>query len=147
MAKLEFLSAADEQRIVHRISALERASTGEVRVHLADKVSSEGIIADARKAFGALGMVNTAARNGVLLYIAPEAHKFAIIGDEGIHSKVGDGGWSHAAQTLEEHFKAGRFAEGIIAALGEVGAVLTREFPATKGSANPNELSNELSRS
>ncbi len=146
MSKTIFLSPSEEARIVERIGALERASTGEVRVHLASKITRKGIMVDAAAALVGLGMTKTEAHNGVLLYIAVNHHQFAIIGDEGIHGKVGQEGWNHAARALEEHFRAGRFADGILAALDEVGAVLVREFPAVAGATNVDELSNDLSR-
>ena len=48
----------------------------------------------ARQVFAALGMHRTTHRAGVLIYLAVEDRKLAIVGDEGIHARVGDEYWS-----------------------------------------------------
>jgi uncharacterized membrane protein len=44
---------------------------------------------------------------------------------------------------MREHFRKGEFEAGVVAAVLEVGALLTQYFPLADGEANPNELSNK----
>ena len=60
----------------------------------------------ARKAFVRLGMDRTAQRNGVLIFLVPSRKRFAVLGDEGIHAKVGQDFWDEAAACLSAHFHA-----------------------------------------
>ena len=79
--------------------------------------------------FELLGMTNTAERNGVLIYIAPRARQFRILGDTAIHEKCGDDFWKEVAAAMEEHFRKGEFTEGVVAGIERVGEVLARHFP------------------
>lgn len=59
----------------------------------------------AAEVFRYLSLDKTALRNGVLIYLAYEDHKFAIIGDEGINQKVGQNFWDSELSILGENFK------------------------------------------
>ena len=86
------VQAHDEQRIVAAIEAAELVTSGEVRVHLNDTCSGDPL-RDAQKQFQKLGMYRTAERNGILFFLALESHKFAVVGDSGIHAKVCQSFW------------------------------------------------------
>ncbi|MEI9960475.1 MAG: hypothetical protein WDM76_04875 [Limisphaerales bacterium] len=45
-------------------------------------------VAVAQKEFIRLGMAKSPERNGVLIFVAPRTHKFAVIGDVGVHAKM-----------------------------------------------------------
>jgi len=47
-------------------------------------------------------MNKTAARNSVLIYIAPRAHKFAVLGDAGIHEKCGEALWQSVVAKMRQ---------------------------------------------
>ena len=74
-------------------------------------------------------MHKTDERNGVLIYLALEDKKFAIIGDVGIHAKVGDDFWNSIKNRMTEHFKQARFTEGLIQGIMEGGQALQKHFP------------------
>ncbi len=50
----------------------------------------------AERAFDRLGMDRTKDRNGVLFFIVPSRKRFVVLGDEGIHAKVGQEFWDCA---------------------------------------------------
>ncbi|MEW6055851.1 MAG: TPM domain-containing protein [Bdellovibrionota bacterium] len=144
MAVGEILNKGEEQRLVGLIKKLERKTSGEIRVHIAKKVSRKGVLTDAAIAFHKLGIDKTAQRNGVLIYIAVRDHELACIGDKGIHEKIGDQGWKSIVEQLRLDFSKGDYFAGLHKALENVGEVLASHFPHA-GGANTDELPNEIS--
>jgi uncharacterized membrane protein len=86
MKPREFISHLDEARIVAAITEAERNTSGEIRVYVSHK-KREDALAAAHFRFRKLRMASTRHRNAVLIYFAPLTHKFAIVGDLGIHEK------------------------------------------------------------
>ena len=86
----------------------------------------------------------TAERNGVMVYVAPASQRFAVVGDTAIHERCPDL-WRDVAGAMEEAFREGRFTEGLVEGIGAIGEALTREFPRGPGSADANELPDEVS--
>ena len=124
MSKVEdFLTAAEEKDIIKAIKTAENNTSGEIRVHI-EKVTEKPPIERALEVFYFLEMDKTNQRNGVLFYIAVESKKFAIIGDEGINSRVPDNFWDTA--------------------IIEVGNKLKEFFPYKFNDTN--ELSDEISK-
>lgn len=134
-------SQFDSDRIVAAISAAEAKSSGEIRVHVTRRVP-EDLEARALKRFHLLGMTRTAQRNGVLLYIAPRARQFRILGDVAIHEKCGEAFWTDVASAMEEAFRRGELTEGVVKGVERVGEVLARHFP--RGAGDENELPNTI---
>ena len=108
----KILNTAEEKILVDAIAVAEKNTSGEIRVHI-EKTCKGDAVEQAKVIFEKLGMTATEARNGVLIYIAEESHKFAIIGDAGIHEKVGHDFWDHSKDLMLQHFKKGEFVEGI----------------------------------
>jgi uncharacterized membrane protein len=77
-----------------------------------------------------------------LIFIAPRSRNFAILGDSGIHEKCGDDFWRKAAENLSAHFRDGKFTDGLVATIEELGRVLAAHFPVD--SEKPNELPDEI---
>jgi uncharacterized membrane protein len=96
----------------------------------------------AQKKFQRLGMHKTRERNGVLIFVAPRAHKFAVVGDKAIHEKCGEQFWQHIVDGMRVHFQNEKFSHALTGAINQVGEVLTTHFPRT--SADSNELSDEI---
>ena len=134
-------SQFDSDRIVAAICAAELKSSGEIRVHVTRRVP-EDLEARALKRFHLLGMTKTAQRNGVLLYIAPRARQFRILGDVAIHEKCGPDFWKDVASAMEEAFRRGELTEGVVKGVERVGEVLARHFP--RGAGDENELPNTI---
>jgi uncharacterized membrane protein len=138
-----FLGTLDHERIVKAIQDAEARSRGEVRVHVSRQAVAEAQPAAARQ-FEALGMTRTAERNGVLLFVAPVSQTFAVIGDEGIHARCGPDFWKDVAAAVETDFRAGRYTDGIVKGVARVGEALATHFPREAGTADTNELSDEV---
>ena len=142
MDQKEFLSRLDQQRIVEAIGAAERATSGEIRVHVQPKATGGELREVAERTFERLGMTKTALRNGVLLFIASEENRFVILGDKGIDEKVPTSFWYEIAAKLTERFKNGEFTEGIVEALTAAGQQLKEFFP--RSADDVNELPDEI---
>lgn len=140
----EFNALLDEPAVVGAIREAEAQSTGEIRV-LVTHLAVDDPMAEARRRFAALGMEKTAARNGVLVFIAPKSRTFAILGDSGIHGCGGDALWAGAAAVMGEAFRAERWTDGVVGAIRRVGEALARHFPRT-GADDVNELPDAIAR-
>jgi len=136
-----FFDKIDHDRIVAAIAAAEKQTSGEIRVHLHHRKASDPQEAGT-KVFEKLGMTNTSDRNGVLIFVAPRSRNFAILGDSGIHEVCGDDFWKNAAGNLSAHFRDGKFTDGLVATIEELGRVLAAHFPAEPGKTN--ELPDEI---
>lgn len=84
----------------------------------------------------------THGRTGILIYLSLREHRAEIVADEAIASKVSPEIWGHAMAALLVHLKDGRIADGMIAAVEEVGAVLAEHFP--RQANDINELPDRL---
>lgn len=118
----------DDARVVAAIGAAEQRTSGEIRVVLARQPASDPVAA-AKAQFEKLGMTQTAARNGVLIYVAPASRTFAVIGDTGVHEKCGDPFWSALATAMTDHFRRGDFTGGLVLGIDRAGALLAEHFP------------------
>src|SRR2546423_5742737 len=107
MRHSEFLNRLDDEKIVSAIAAAERKSSGEIRVFISRKIPANGAetLGVAQETFTRLGMRKTKHRNGVLLFFAPGAQQFAVIGDSAVHEKCGDSFWREVAAALSTLLK------------------------------------------
>lgn len=144
MSKIEdFLTIEQEQAIIKAIETAEKNTSGEIRVHI-EKITDLTPLERALEVFHLLEMDKTELRNGVLFYVAIESRKFAILGDEGIHTKVTENFWDAEKELMLSYFKKGEFSKGLELAIIEVGNKLKENFP--YHSTDTDELSNEISR-
>lgn len=137
-----FFTKVEENEIMMAIARAELDTSGEVRVHI-DSDCQGDLLDRAATVFEKLGMVNTRDRNGVLFYLAIKPHKFAIIGDIGINTKVPADFWDGIKLQMLEHFREGNFSKGLIEAIEMAGKELKAHFPWHKN--DENELPNEIS--
>ncbi|QNN64191.1 hypothetical protein H9L12_07340 [Sphingomonas rhizophila] len=84
----------------------------------------------------------TVGRTGVLVYLSIGEHRAEIVADEAITAVTEPETWGEAMASLITEVKAGRPADGIIAAVGLIGEVLKQHFPKT--SADSNEIPDKL---
>ena len=142
MRTKEFLSKLDHDRIIEAIRGAESKTSGEIRVYIQRGEFETDPVMLAQKKFQRLGMYKTRERNAVLIFVAPRAHKFAVVGDQAIHEKCGERFWQHVVDGMRVHFQNEKFSHALTEAINEVGKVLATHFPRT--SANANELPDEI---
>ncbi len=140
------LTRSEMDAVAARIAAVEKTTTGELRVSIhrsrSFKERNLSVYDLAVKNFHDLGMQHTKEKTGVLIYLLLSDRKFQIIGDEGINKKVSKEFWDVIALKVAEYFREKKFLEGLTHAIDEVGKVLQKDFPMKAGDTN--ELSNEV---
>jgi uncharacterized membrane protein len=141
MKAASFFSKDDRLRISTAIEHAEKETSGVIRIYIEDKCLGD-VLDRAAFIFSNLNMHKTSHRNGVLIYLALKHRKFAVIGDAGINSIVGNDFWNSVKELMLMHFKNNSVLEGIIAAIGETGKVLSQHFPYDNNDTN--ELSNDV---
>ena len=92
--------------------------------------------------FLAHGLHTTEARTGVLIFVSLAERHAEIVADAGISGEVEDTVWQTAMDRLVAEIRAGRLADGLIAAIETTGAVLAKHFPPRADDRN--ELPNDL---
>jgi uncharacterized membrane protein len=137
-----FFSPEEQRLIVNAIREAERATSGEVRVFVESRCSYVDAIDRALELFTEMGMHATAERNGVLVYVAIKDHQLAVLGDEGIHRKVGADYWRTEVQKMLRDFNREDYAKGIAGCVKDIGEALKAHFP--YASNDRNELSDEI---
>lgn len=143
MRTKEFLGRLEHERIVSAIREAESKTSGEIRIYIQrGKFDSDPVVV-ARKKFQRLAMHKTTERNAVLIFVAPRAHKIAVVGDKAIHERCGEQFWQSVVDGMRVHFQHEKFSQALIEAVNEIGRVLAIHFPRTSA-ANPNELPDEI---
>jgi uncharacterized membrane protein len=145
-----FLSEADFDAITRAIKTAEARTSAEIRVHLERHVPrrllvgrAPDVMTRAHHVFRRLGMHRTAERHGVLIYVAVEDRRLAIVGDEGIHGRVGDLHWHRVRDLMIERLRSNAPREAIERAVEELGRTLAEHYP--RRPDDQNELSDEVS--
>ncbi|HJU45364.1 MAG TPA: TPM domain-containing protein [Chitinophagaceae bacterium] len=133
----------EKKLIADAIGQAERHTSGEIRVFIESRCRFVNPLDRAAEIFWALKMDLTAARNGVLVYVAMKDRQLAIFGDEGIHQKVGYAFWNEEVKKMLQHFNRDDYAAGIAQIVRDTGAALAQHFP-YDGATDKNELPDDI---
>jgi len=128
MTRKALLRAIDARRIEEAIRQAERRTSGEIRVSVSRFFWGD-VRRAAERAFARLGMTATRHRNGILFFIVPARRRFVVLGDEGIHARVGQEFWEGVAAAVSEHLRDGDFTLGLVHGIETVGEQLALHFP------------------
>jgi uncharacterized membrane protein len=142
-SKKEAFNETEKAQIVSAIGQAERLTSGEIRVYVESRCRYVNSMHRAAEIFAALNMEKTAARNGVLVYVAIKDRQVAIFGDEGINAKVGSSFWHEQVRKILSHFTNADYAGGIARVVTEIGAALQKHFPYDEGT-DKNELPDDI---
>lgn len=137
-----FFTPEEQNQLINAIKEAELNTSGEIRLHLEDKCKGDAV-ERATQIFGKLKMHETELHNGILFYLAVQTHDFAVVGDSGIHAKVGQDFWDIIKDKAIDRFKKNEFAKGLEEAILECGSQLKKYFPLQAN--DKNELSDEIS--
>ena len=141
MALVDFIPNDGQRRIADAITAAERHTTGEICVHVTPRCRGN-VMKRAARTFNRLHLYTTKRRNAVLIFVAYEDRKFAILGDTGINDVVPEGFWDGEVEELGRFLKAGRQVDGLCEVIARIGERLSQYFPGERD--DENELSNEV---
>jgi uncharacterized membrane protein len=140
--------AATLQAIEQAIAAAERSHGGEIRFAVEASVSPLDLMRgitprhQALEAFARLGVWDTEANNGVLIYVLLADRDVEIVADRGFNPKVDSDRWSAICDDMEQYFRAARFQEGAVAGVKAVGKHIALHYPRSPGSPDRDELPN-----
>jgi len=142
MNRRRLFKLVDKERVRKAIVEAEKRTSGEICVSVAHFFWGR-VRPEAERAFRRLGMANTRLRNGILFFIVPARKRFVVLGDEGIHAKVGQDFWDTIASGMAEHFQKGEFTEGLTAGIQAAADSLAVHFP-YEPAADVNELPDDI---
>lgn len=131
--------------IQHAIAAGERGHRGEVCFAVEGALpwrlalSRRSVRARAAEVFAHLRVWDTRENTGVLIYVLLAERAIEIVADRGIAARIDDAEWQALCACIREHFAAGAFEAGAIAAVERANALLAAQFPADRDD-NPDEL-------
>ena len=129
------LNNEELNRVVDSIRQAEGQTSAEIRVCVARKCGGNPLDA-AFKKFKSLKMDATALRNGVLIYVAPEDHKAAIVGDTGIDKLAKTGFWDSTLNEMFCFFRDDRICDGIYRGVERVGELMKSHYPVQEDDVN-----------
>ncbi len=138
----DFFSSKERKCIRKAIEMAEMQTSGEIRVHLQRK-ANEDILVHAAEVFDRIGMSQTEARNGVLIFMGLQSRRFVVIGDQGINEQVAEHFWQEVVTAMQAEFQEDRFADGLVKGIELIGYKLQALFPYQR--EDKNELSDEIS--
>jgi uncharacterized membrane protein len=128
MTRRQLLRNIDAARVKEAIARAEHRTSGEIMVSVAP-IFWGSVAKAAQRAFVRLGIAHTKEHNGVLIFVVPGRKKFVVLGDRGIHEKVGQDFWEDVAGQLSGHFRKGDFTGGLVSAVDVIGEKLGMYFP------------------
>jgi putative membrane protein len=94
--------------------------------------------------FAARGLHRTRDRTGMLILVSELERRVVILGDEGIHASVGDGGWREHVDHVIAAIQRGNPLDGLLEVIERLGAVHAERLPVRPDDAN--ELPDDVIR-
>jgi uncharacterized membrane protein len=138
----QVFTSAEEGAIKFAVAEAEMLTSGEIRVFIDVSCKSADPVKRAAVIFQKLKMHKTKQRNGVLIYLSVSDRKFAIVGDKGIHEKVGDDFWNETKKLMLDSFKNNQLSAGLVAGIKKAGESLSYHFP--RQGDDRNEIDNGI---
>jgi hypothetical protein len=133
--------------IEHAIADAERGAVGDICfvVEAASNFAAlrSGVTPRQRalSIFASLGVWDTEANTGTLIYVSLADRCVEIVADRGIAARVAEQEWRQICQAVEAHYRAGDYGAGSEQAIRGVAGKLAQHFGAT--STHGNELPNQ----
>ena len=109
------------------------------------KAMDQAVRSRALRAFHEHGLQRTAEGTGVLVFASLFERRAVVLGDHGIHERMGDAGWGEVVQALLAGLRRGDPGQGFEEAVARCGARLAEHFPRQDGApAHHNELADAI---
>ncbi len=129
-------------RIEAGVRAAEASHAGELRVVIETDLDAWSILGGktsrqrAIEVFAGFHVWDTELNNGVLLYVLGADRVVEIVTDRGFNELVTPAEWRTVCQAMEAEFRAGRWAEGVLAGVAAAAVLMGRHFPGAARSGN-----------
>lgn len=141
--KKDFFTEEEKKQLVEAIQKAEQRTSGEVRLFIESKCKYMDAYDRAREIFLSLKMHETQMRNATLIYVAVKDKQAAVLGDQGIHQKVGKIYWENEVSKMLLLFRQKKLVDGLCQAINDLGEALVHYFPYNK-ETDKNELPDDL---
>lgn len=134
------------ERIAGRIRASESRHRGEIVFALEADMSLHDLWRNvsarerAMQAFSNLRTWDTAANNGVLIYLQLADRRIEIVADRGFNGLASAEQWRGICQLMEERLGAGEPEAAVAEGIDAITAVLEAHFPQREGEVDEDEL-------
>jgi len=103
------------------------------RLFISEDEMLDGVRTAALASFYEKGLHRTKDETGVLIYISIFERKVWVLGDRGIHARVGEGAWKELVSLIVDGIRNGRQVDAICRAVERAGEILRSHFPVRKG--------------
>ena len=137
-------AASTLQAIEQAISDAERSHGGEIRFAVVASASPLHLMRgvtprhQAMQAFARLGVWDTEANNGVLIYVSWADRDVEIVADRGFNGRVTEQEWAAVCRRMEQSFARGTPRQAIVEGIQAVGVLIARHFPTADRDELPN---------
>ena len=134
------------QRIAAAVAEGEARHSGEICFAVEAALPLRAVLAGhaardrARDAFARLRVWDTAANNGVLLYLLLADHRIEIVADRGLRGRVSDAQWRGVCGMMEERLRAGDAEAAVVQGIAAAARLIAEHFPRVEGAPDENEL-------
>lgn len=132
------------QAIERAITGTERTHGGEIRFAVEASMSALDLMRgvtprqQALHVFARLGVWDTAANNGVLIYLSWADRDVEIVADRGFNGHVTEQEWADVCRRMEQAFARGAPRQAIVDGIQAVGVLIARHFPVADRDELPN---------
>jgi uncharacterized membrane protein len=133
------------QAIERAIAEAERKNGGEIRFAVEGNLGAlelmRGVTPRERalEAFAQLGVWDTEANNGVLIYLLWADHDVEIVADRGFNGRVSVAEWEQVCRKMEGLFATGRAVDAVIAGITAVSELIAMHYPAVDRNELPDK--------
>jgi len=117
-------------------AGLARVLPGWKRMFVSEARADEAAAEQALLEFHLLELHRTTERTGVLLFVSLFERRVIVLGDAGIHARVGDTQWQSTRDVVLAGVRRGSLSDGLVEGVRACGAVLEQHFPAPGGGRN-----------
>jgi uncharacterized membrane protein len=117
----------DRAAIARAIAAAEDGTSGRIAVRIVPDTAVDAF-ERAKHEFARAGLHRHDAGNAALVLLAPNARRFAVIGDRALHERVGDDFWNAVVAESAPYFAGGQMRDGVLHAVGRIGEALHAHF-------------------
>ena len=134
------------ERIAQAVARGEATHTGETCFAVESALPLRAVFAGVQArdravdAFSRLRVWDTAANNGVLLYLLLADHRIEIVADRGLQGRVSDAQWRGVCQLMEERLRAGDPEAAAVQGIEAAARLIAGHFPRTGDTVDENEL-------
>lgn len=112
------------------------------RMFVRESRATEMAEEQALQEFHRLGLHKTRGATGILIFVSLFERRVIVLGDSGIHAKVGDEHWHSTERAILDGIVGGSLCDGLLAGIRACGEALAQHFP--QSADGPNEIENRL---